>query len=59
MKTITLIKCDDGKIWVTSDEDPNGTESSFDKIIDEGEQFLIALCDFLEFDSGLMLNLDY
>lgn len=50
MKTITLTKCDDGVIWVTSDEDPNGTESKFKKITDESQQMLVALADFLGYE---------
>ena len=59
MKSITLIKCDDGTIWVTSDEDLIGTESKFNKIIDEGEQMLIALAEFLEYEPVNLLNLDW
>lgn len=56
MKQITLIKCDDGAIWVTSDEDQNGTESTFDKITDESEQMMIALAEFLGYEPANLLN---
>ena len=59
MKSITLTKCDDGTIWVTSDEDSIGTESTFNKITDEGEQMLIALAEFLEYEPVELLNLDW
>ena len=59
MKSITLIKCDDETIWVTSDEDLIGTESKFNKITDEGERMLIALAEFLEYEPVNLLNLDW
>ena len=50
MEYITLKKCEDGVIWVTSDEDQIGTESKFKLIKDEGQQFLIALAEFLGYE---------
>lgn len=50
MLTIHMTKCDDGAIWVTSDEDLNGTESTFKEIKDEKQQFLIALAEFLGYE---------
>lgn len=60
VEKITLIKCTDGSIWVTSDEDPNGTESIFSpksKIPIE-EQMMIALAEFFEFEPADVLNFD-
>ena len=58
MQQIILSKCDDGAIWVTSDEDQIGTESYFKRITDEKEQFLIAIAEFLGFEPAEMINLD-
>lgn len=58
METITLKKCEEGTIWVTSDEDQNGTESSFVKITDEKEQMMIALAEFLRFEPANVLNFE-
>lgn len=58
MKKITLIKCDDGAIWVTSDTDQNGTESHFNKITDESKQMMIALAEFLGYEPAELLNFD-
>ena len=33
MQQIILSKCDDGAMWVTSDEDQIGTESYFKRIL--------------------------
>lgn len=59
MERITLIKCDDGAIWVTSDEDQIGTESKFNKITDEQEQMMIALADFFGYEPAQLLNFDF
>lgn len=56
MEKITLIKCDDGAIWVTSDEDQNGTESTFNKITDERKQMMIALANFLGYEPSRILD---
>ena len=56
MKRITLIKCDDGSIWVTSDDDQIGTESKFNKITDENKQMMIALADFLGYEPSHILD---
>ena len=58
MKYIRLEKCEDGVIWVTSDEDWNGIELAFEEGGDESSQMLIALAEFLGFDSDKVLNLD-
>ena len=58
MKTIILTKTEDGVIKVTSDKNQIGTESIFDKITDESEQFIIALTDFLGYEPAELLNLD-
>ena len=58
MKQITLIKCDDEAIWVTSDEDQIGTESTFNKITDESKQMMIALAEFLGYEPACLLNFD-
>lgn len=58
MNKITLIKCDDGAIWVTSDENPIGTESTFDKITNEDQQMMIALAEFLGYEPASLLCFD-
>lgn len=58
MEQITLIKCEDGTIWVTSDENQNGTESRFNKIKDEKKQFMIALAEFLGYEPAHVLEFD-
>lgn len=59
MTQIILQKCEDGAIWVTSDEDQIGSETSFKEIQDEDTQFFVALCDFLKYDPIRLLNFDY
>lgn len=56
MERINLVRCDDGAIWVTSDEDLNGTESYFKEITDKNEQFLIALAEFFGFEPAELFN---
>ena len=56
MERITLIKCDDGAIWVTSDENQNGTESTFKKITDDSKQMMIALAEFLGYEPAMVLD---
>lgn len=58
MERITLIKCEDGAIWVTSDEDGIGTESAFKKITDERKQMMIALAEFLGYEPSSVLCFD-
>lgn len=58
MKQITLIKCDDGAIWVTSDENQVGSESTFDKITNEDQQMMIALANFLGYEPASLLCFD-
>ena len=58
MNRITLIRCDDNTIWVTSDDDQIGTESKFNKITDEREQMLIALVDFFGWEPANTLIFD-
>lgn len=56
MQTIHMTKCDDGAIWVTSDEDLNGTESTFKEIKDEKQQFLVALAEFLGYEPDELMG---
>lgn len=56
MEKITLIKCEDGAIWVTSDENQIGTESTFKKITDEKKQMMIALAEFLGYEPSHLLD---
>lgn len=58
MKQITLIKCDDGAIWVTSDKNQIGTESTFNKITDESKQMMIALAEFFGYEPAELLYFD-
>ena len=59
MERITLIKCDEGKtIWVTSDENQIGSESSLIEIQDEDKQFMIALAEFLGYEPSSVLAFD-
>jgi len=58
MERIILTKCDDGAIWVTSDENQNGTESYFDSIQDEDKQMMIALANFLGYEPSNVLCFD-
>lgn len=58
MEKITLIKCEDGAIWVTSDENEIGTESTFENITDENQQMMIALADFLGYEASSVLCFD-
>lgn len=58
MERITLVKCEDGAIWVTSDENEIGSESYFDKIKDENKQMLIALAEFLGYEPSSVLAFD-
>lgn len=58
MKKITLIKYEDGSIWVTSDENEVGTESTFKEIKDEDQQMMIALADFLGYEPASVLCFD-
>lgn len=56
MRTITLTKCSDGAIWVTSDENQIGTESYFKEITDEKQQMLVALSEFLGYEPYELLG---
>ena len=58
MKRITLIKCDDGAIWVTSDENEIGTKNYFYKINDEDKQMMISLAEFLGYEPSSVLCFD-
>ena len=58
MDKITLLRCDDGAIWVTSDENIVGTETTFSKIKDEDKQMMIALAEFLGYEPGSVLCFD-
>lgn len=57
MKQVFIQKCDDGVIWVTSDEDQNGIEVAPTSNESIEEQMLIALAKFFNYDSGKVLNL--
>lgn len=54
IEKITLIKCEDGAIWVTSDDDEIGTERYFKKITDVKKQMMIALAEFLGYESSVL-----
>ena len=58
MEKFTLIKCDDGAIWVTTEEDQNGRKYDLSSIKDERVQMLWALASFLGFEPSEMLNVD-
>lgn len=47
---ITIIRCDDGTIWVTSEQNPIGVEVNFSDMPDDGRQELAALAIFLGID---------
>ena len=47
MTQIIMQKCDDGAIWVTSDEDQIGIESRSVNLNNERLEFVSALYDFL------------
>lgn len=57
MKQVFIQKCDDGAIWVTSDEDQNGIEVTPTSNESIEEQMLIALAKFFNYDPGKVLNL--
>lgn len=56
MEKITLIKCEDGNIWVISDEDQIGIEHQFKRVKNESKQFMIALADFLGYEPANVLD---
>ena len=58
MNNITLIKTEDNTIWVTSDENGIGSESTFKDIEDEDQQMLIALAEFLGYEPSSVLCFD-
>ena len=58
MERITLIKCDDGAIWVTSNENEIGIEVHFKKIENEAQQMMIALAEFLGYEPANVLCFD-
>ena len=58
MEYINIKQCEDGVLWITSDEDPIGHEFTLDAVTDEEERFLIAFCNYLGFESSEMLNID-
>lgn len=58
MTQITLIKCDDGAIWVTSNENEIGIEVHFEKIENEAQQMMIALAEFLSYEPSSVLCFD-
>jgi len=58
MEKITLVRCDDGAIWVTSDDNQIGTEVYFDEIANEDQQMMIALAEFLGYEPSSVLCFD-
>jgi hypothetical protein len=58
MERITLIRTEDDTIWVTSDENGIGTESSVKGIKDEDQQMMIALANFLGYEPLNVLCFD-
>lgn len=58
MKRITITKCDDNTILVTSDTNKIGTKSVFEGIKDEDKRMMIALADFLGYESSSVLCFD-
>lgn len=48
----------DNSVWVTSDDNQNGTELCFSKDIPEEKRILIAVAEFLGFDPESNLSFD-
>lgn len=57
MHDISMVKCSDGAIWTTSDEDQNGTDSVLKGNFSEEAEFLFALIDFLGLTQTQVINL--
>lgn len=55
---ITIVKCDDGAIWITSDQNPVGIEARFENMPDDGRQELIALAEFFGFEPASIFCFD-
>lgn len=58
MDKITLIKCDDGAIWVTTEDDPIGKEYNLETITETDKQMLWALASFLGYEAAELLNFE-
>ena len=59
MKQVTLVKTDaDMAVLVTSDENQNGSLTSFRRTKDEDKQFMIALANFLGYEPSSLLCFD-
>ena len=58
IECITLIKVNDNTIWVTSDENAIGRESTFVHIKNEEKRMMIALADFLGYEPASVLCFD-
>lgn len=58
MEKITLTKCEDGMIWVTSNEDAIGLEITCQNDTDKNKQMMIALAAFLGYKPSDILNFD-
>ena len=58
MNQIMMTRVSDTEIIVSDDDLSRPIErSTFKEITDPKEQFLVALADYLGFDSGLVLNI--
>lgn len=55
---IYINRIDENALWVTSDEDAIGIEISFEPGMDENEQCMIALAEFLGYDPASVLAFD-
>lgn len=58
MEKVTIIRCEDGSIWVTSEDNPVGIEVRLDNMEDDGRQELYALAKFFGFDPASVLCFD-
>lgn len=58
MDKITLIKCDDGAIWVTTEDDPIGKEYDLKTMTDTDKRMLWALASFLGYEPAELLNFE-
>lgn len=55
---ITIVRCDDGTIWVTSDQNPIGVEVNLGDMPDDGRQEIVALAMFFGIDPSSTLCFD-
>ena len=58
MNKITLKKCDDDVIWVTSDDNPIGIESEYDSE-NEDVKMMCALAEYLGYEPALIFTSDF